>query len=145
MLLNKLQRVHYQTAIFLQLKIQTSKLFMKLKYLYEGFSSYCKHIQFFVGISKIIPCIMTTEDSNDTETLSTEQSPPWRANGHSASHKVPRLLWNLKIHYIHHSENLKSHYHYWIHWWLWSSYITIHMEMTRCVCTSDAWLIWNVA
>jgi len=28
-----------------------------------------------------------------------EQSPSWEANSHPASQEMPRLLWNLKVHY----------------------------------------------
>ena len=30
---------------------------------------------------------------------SKDQSPPWEANRFSASKEIPRLLWNLKVHY----------------------------------------------
>ena len=32
-------------------------------------------------------------------TYSTEQSPSWRANQSLASQEIPRILWNLKVHY----------------------------------------------
>jgi hypothetical protein len=81
MLMNKLLTVHYQTAVFLQLTIQTSKLFEKLMYLYEGSTPYCKHV-ISVVISRTTACIMITEDSNDTVTLSMEQ-------GLSANQEIP--------------------------------------------------------
>jgi hypothetical protein len=28
-----------------------------------------------------------------------EQSPSWEANTSSASQEIPRVLWNLKVHY----------------------------------------------
>jgi hypothetical protein len=28
-----------------------------------------------------------------------EQSPSWEANRSSASQEIPRILWNLKVHY----------------------------------------------
>ena len=28
-----------------------------------------------------------------------EQSPAWEANQFSASQEIPRMLWNLKVHY----------------------------------------------
>ena len=28
-----------------------------------------------------------------------EQSPSWEANSFSASQEIPRILWNLKVHY----------------------------------------------
>ena len=35
-------------------------------------------------------------------TYSMEQSPPWEANLFSASQDIPRILWNLKVHYCSH-------------------------------------------
>ena len=41
----------------------------------------------------IMPCLLT---------YSMEQSPSWEANRFSASQEIPRILWNLKVHYCIH-------------------------------------------
>ena len=39
---------------------------------------------------------------NKELTYSMVQSPSWEANWFAASQEIPRILWNLKVHYLIH-------------------------------------------
>ena len=43
--------------------------------------------------------LSNNNNNNNNNTYSKEQSPSWEANRFSASQEIPRILWNLKVHY----------------------------------------------
>ena len=47
-------------------------------------------------------CVVRYHNWHYLLTHSTEQRPSWKANGFSESQKIPRILWNPKVHYRSH-------------------------------------------